>query len=240
MCIKKQFLVFFICLVSIVIGLLSCRTETIVDARQLIAKIDNLEFAYTGTTGGYNFPVSDDIAIWGTVEIASDELTAPEECLSNEFCSDSIFFKNSYEHPGIQISGPQPGCQDGVSNLSLTNVVVRLRKQIVFMAGTPPGPAEFPYTLYTRIEILPPADARCDEGQMKCDVDKVCYDRYQNYCLFCLALTQKECACRDESGLLDNGTTCNQFTRPDAIETGKCFRGKCYLSEERKNESNLN
>jgi hypothetical protein len=93
--------------------------------------------------------------------------------------------------------------------------------------GSPPPTPEIKYMKYPVIQVMPPADHACEDTQIRCDEDQVCYDKYSAYCRDCLTLSQEECVCRDENGILDDGTYCIVVTGDDTLYSGECQDGIC-------------
>ena len=74
---------------------------------------------------------------------------------------------------------------------------------------------------------MPPTWESCPDSQIKCNVDKVCYDSYYEYCMVCLNLTQEECVCRNEVGIYYDGESCKVATGDDTYYDGECISGEC-------------
>lgn len=206
------------------IGFLSCKFTSIDTSSQLIALINSLDCGYPSATGTGHLPISENIAIDGTLNITSEDLSVPECCSNIDYCSEKISIENLYDHTGIELTEPSHDQTEPV-NLTLKNVVVRFRKVIINLGGPPPPPGD--YMRNTLIQILPPTWTACEEAQFRCDLDSVCYDSYFEYCRYCDALTQGQCSCRGEEGLYDDGTSCLQVTGDDTLYDGECINGEC-------------
>ncbi len=215
---KKIFVLLLSCLLSLLLE--SCeQTNIIYTEHDLLSLLNSLDYSYLSVHGG-KLTVTDNIVIIGTITISSKQLNVPEECSSIAYCREMVSFDKRYESKGISLK-----TTDNESFLILSNVKLRFRPLIINRGGPPP-PAD-DYMKYPEIELLPPSDYQCDNASIKCDVDKVCYENYDSYCLYCEQLTQFECNCRDEDGLYPDGTYCMIVTGDDTYINGQCKSGRC-------------
>ena len=198
----------------------SCEQKKVIyTAHGLLSLLNSLSYSGVSVSGG-RLTVTDDIEIIGTITISSKQLHVPEECLSSDYCREMVSFDKLYESKGISLS-----TADNESFLSLSSVTLRFRPLIASLGGPPPPAGD--YMSYPVIELLPPSDYPCDNSSIKCEGDLVCYENYDEYCLYCEQLTQIECHCRDEDGLYPDGTYCMIVTGDDTYRSGQCQSGRC-------------
>ena len=220
---KQKTAILLFILIFLTIGLSSCAI-VVFDSSQLLSILNSMRYEYYPLPGG-KLPTTEDIQIIGTVTISSEELEVPGECSNIDYCRPLVGFRDSYGAEGITIT-PLSDEPDSPYSLTLTNMKLRFRALVVNMGGPPPPP-EIKYSKYPIIQLLPPSDYVCNETQIKCNEDKVCYDNYFSYCLHCLALSQEECVCRDENQIFDDGTNRMVVRGDDIIDHGKCQSGEC-------------
>ena len=101
--------------------------------------------------------------------------------------------------------------------LILSDITLRFRP-IIIKTRSAPLWCDFPV-----IQLLPPSDHGCDDDQILCDYDMVCYNDFEAYCNHCLALPQEACACQNEEGVLADGTFCF-IVQGDIMFTGECVQ----------------
>ena len=220
---RQNLAILIFTLISLIIGLFSCGI-VIFDSSQLLSILNSLQYEYYPLPGG-KLPITEDITIIGTVTISSEELEVPDECSNIDYCRLLVGFEDLYGAEGISLT-PLSDEPYAPCSLTLTNVRLRFRTLVINLGGPPPPPS-LKYNKYPVIQLLPPSDYDCDETQIKCDEDQVCYDDYSSYCLHCLALSQEECVCRDENEIFDDGTDCMVITGDDTIDYGECQNGEC-------------
>ena len=171
-----------------------------------------------------NLTITGDIEIRGSVTIHSYDLSYPDNHFRASFWY-PITFSDDYGDQGIEIVEIKPVGQHSWSmqKLTLSNAKLRFRKATDYAADAVNAPM---------VNILPPSDKPCGEGQRRCPDDLVCYDTndapyWRSYCIQCEKLLLEECACRDSTGsVLDNGTDCS-YGVSDAICAGTCSGGVC-------------
>lgn len=197
-------------------------TTTIRSSSELVSKLNSLTFKREQG----NLPITEDIRIIGTVTVASTQITVPEGLAYGLLClHKAVSFEDTYGADSIIIKYvlPWPPSPYGPAFLTLTDTTLRFRPLII-EKRSPPILCDFPV-----IQLIPPSDYTCSDKQTKCPVDNVCYDDYQVYCRYCLALSPEECVCRDESGTLSEGTPCTFFPGGDVMFEGTCRNGTCEL-----------
>ena len=219
----KQKLFIIVTLLSVC--LLSCDCILIVnDSSRLLSILNSLHYEYYPHPSG-TLPITKDILIIGTITITSEELEVPDECSNIGYCRPLVGFEDNYGVEGISLTplsfGEYPPC-----SLTLTNVMLRFRTLVINVGGPPPPP-EIKYSKYPAIQLMPPSHYECDDSQIGCDVDRVCYDDHFSYCLHCLALSQEECVCQGKNEIFDDGTDCMVVTGDDTYSSGECQNGKC-------------
>jgi hypothetical protein len=77
------------------------------------------------------------------------------------------------------------------------------------------------------LELLPPSDAPCLEGEFRCAVDQTCFAGFDGYCRSCLGLEKERCACQSPQGDLPDGSACQYWLSGDVLMSGKCQAGVC-------------
>jgi hypothetical protein len=197
-------------------------TTTIRSASELVSKLNALTFAQQSG----NLPTTEDIRIDGTVSVSSLQLTVPQGLSAGPYCFiKTVSFGDAYGVDGIHIKPVLTGaiCPFGPAVLTITDTTLRFRPLIIKIR-VPPILFDFPV-----IKLLPPSDYVCSDNQTKCPIDNVCYEDYQEYCLYCLALSPEECACRDGGSILSDGTPCTIYPSGDVLFKGICSNGLCLI-----------
>lgn len=77
------------------------------------------------------------------------------------------------------------------------------------------------------IRVMPPCDAPCNHGELRCFADGVCYPAGRGFCYGCTDLGVEVCECVDEAGPRPDGTTCEFWISGDQIKSGLCNDGIC-------------
>jgi len=210
-------------LLSITIGLSSCECTGICNSFQLLSILNSLEYEYYGPYSSGHLPITEDIQIIGTVTISSKQLVVPEECANFYDCRHHVGFENKYDVGGISLSAEFFDFYSPpfTSSLTLTDIKLRFRPLLRDTHSW----LESNHTPV--LQLMPPSDYECEESHIKCETDQVCYDRYQDYCQYCLALSHQECVCRDEDVIFPDGTFCQFFISGDALVMGECQDGEC-------------
>jgi len=210
-------------LLSITIGLSSCECTGVCNSFQLLSILNSLEYEYYGPYSSGHLPITEDIQIIGTVTISSKQLVVPEECANFYDCRHHVGFENKYDVGGISLSAEFFDFYSPpfTSSLTLTDIKLRFRPLLRDTHSW----LESNHTPV--LQLMPPSDYECEESHIKCETDQVCYDRYQDYCQYCLALSHQECVCRDEDVIFPDGTFCQFFISGDALVMGECQDGEC-------------
>jgi len=137
---------------------------------------------------------------------------------------DPVSFSSEYDADGITFT-PLPD----VNAYSLTLTNIKLRFRALTIDRHPDRPS------YVRvIRLMPPSDHECESFETRCESDQVCYDirytsSYHYYCRICLDFSQEECVCRDEDGILPDGTLCEIWFSNDVLMYGECQDGECVI-----------
>jgi hypothetical protein len=148
------------------------------------------------------------------VTISSEILEVPKQCKDRDDCRQRIGFEDYCGADGISLFSD--------SLVAFNNVTVRFRG---VLRDTHPGE----FNLTPMIYVMPPSNHECDDLEMRCAVDDVCYGSWESYCKYCLALTQEECVCRDGDGVFGDGTQCWVFMSADVRLMGACQEGACVV-----------
>ena len=200
--------------------LLSCKQIKIIyTPSDLLLLLNSLDYSYLSPSGG-KLTVTKDVHIIGTITISSKQLNIPTECSSIDYCRALVSFEKQYETDDISLNETESEWF-----LTLSNVTLRFRPVIANLGGPPPIGDD--YMRYPVIQLLQPSYKQCEDTSIKCDKDKVCYESYDSYCLYCEQLTQIECNCRDKDGVYPNGAYCRIITGDDTYIDGECRSGKC-------------
>lgn len=209
-------------------------TKVIKGAYELVKYLNELEymFAYPGFSGEQ--PITPDIEVEGTIVVPSFLLRLPDIC-HEKGCFPWVLFYQDQEEKIPGVSGlyfTRGGSYKRFPLIILSNTRLRFRP-VVFVTVNPFFTVQRRAILY----IMQPSDHSCSSGQMKCERDQVCYEvNEQNpwetcpfcpYCLACLDLKSSQCACRDENGILPDGTPCRFRNAPDLVRMGECQSGEC-------------
>lgn len=219
---KKKIAIFLV-LISFSMVLYSCDTK---NSSQLLDILNSLEYEYYGYYSSGHLPITEDIQINGTVVISSAQLKIPKECLDRQDCRHSIGFSDEYGTDGISVIPDLGYFNYPPGTLILTNVKLRFRTLLI---DTHPDQ----YNFVPVIQLMPSSDYECEESDVKCANDQVCYgtsDRFCSYCSYCqncLGISHQECVCQDEDGKFPDGTFCQFFVSGDAIMMGECQDGEC-------------
>jgi hypothetical protein len=219
----KQKLIIFLTLISFTIGFSSCECVGVYNSFQLLSILNSLEYEYYGPYSSGHLPITEDIQIIGTVTLSSKQLVVPEECANRDDCRHHIGFENKYDAEGISLSAEFFDFYSPpfTSSLILTDIKLRFRP---LLRDTHMW-LESNHTPV--LQLMPPSDYECEESHIKCEIDQVCYDYFQDYCQHCLALSHRECVCRDEDGVFPDETYCAFFVSGDALVMGECQEGEC-------------
>lgn len=219
----KQKIIILSILVSFSISLSSCDCTGVYSSYQLLTILNSLEYEYRGPYSSGHLPITENIQIIGTVTISSKQLVVPEVCADQDDCRHHIGFENKYDAEGIFLSAEYFDFYSApfTSSLTLTDIKLRFRPLLLDTHMR----LESNHTPV--LQLMPPSDYECEESHIKCDIDEVCYDRYQDYCQHCLALSHRKCVCRDKDWVFTDGTSCTFFVSGDAIIMGECQDGEC-------------
>jgi len=209
-------------------------TTVIKGAFELVKYLNELEYmlTYPGFTSGEQ-PITPDIEIQGIIVVPSLLLRLPDVCQEKGCFPWVLFYQDQEENiPGV--SGLHFGgiFKELFPIIVLSNTRLRFRPIVLGTVNS-----FFAVKRRAILYIMQPSDHSCPSGQMKCERDQVCYEVNQqypggacpfcSYCLACLDLESSQCACRDENGILPDGTPCRVMKAPDLVRGGECQSGEC-------------
>ena len=209
-------------------------TTVITGTFELIKYLNELEYMFTYLNFLGEQPITPDIEIKGTIVVPSFLLRLPDICQEKGCIPWVSFYQDQEENiPGVSgLYFARGGSYKRYPLIVLSNTRLRFRP-VVFVTVNPFFTVQRRAILY----IMQPSDHSCSPGQMKCERDQVCYEvNEQNpwetcpfcpYCLACLDLKSSQCACRDENGILPDGTPCRFRSAPDLVRMGECQSGEC-------------
>ena len=187
------------------------------DAAGLMAVLAAQSWDWVGPYSSGSEPPSADLLIVGEITVTGDEVPLPAECLGREDCRPTALFWSS--QPGTEVTGSDSWFE-GTSTLTLTDTTVRLSPS---MMDTHPGPFNF----VPVVSVQGPCGTPCSEGSLACQADLSCYGDYEVFCRRCENRPVEECACREVTGPLEDGSFCEYFVSGDVIEIGTCRSGRC-------------
>lgn len=157
-----------------------------------------------------------DLPVSGTITIDGNSIALPANCPS---CRPDVVFRVSDDMPGVECRSPEYWWDFRVcGEIAITDTTVRLRMGV---RDTHPGP----YNYAAIVEVIEPCDAPCAE--FACSASHSCYSTARDYCAFCLAGTNEECACWEGSEFAADGTACSFYLSGDIVEVGTCHLGVC-------------
>ncbi len=76
------------------------------------------------------------------------------------------------------------------------------------------------------LKVVSPCTKPCEPGTSRCPGDQVCFTPNWLYCLHCLELSERVCACWTPTGPEPDGTEC-MVCHTDVCSNGACDRGVC-------------
>jgi hypothetical protein len=82
-----------------------------------------------------------------------------------------------------------------------------------------------PYSYAAIVEVLAPCAAPC--AAFACGTSHTCWSTARDFCAFCLAGTNDECACYDGASFANDGASCSLYLSGDIVASGACYAGVC-------------
>jgi len=139
------------------------------------------------------------------------DLAPPPECAQLGACAGTTF-EVSPRAQGVS-------CLDHFcSTLMLSGA--RFRVRLVLRDAYPSAPRYVPLA-----QILPACEVPCEPDELRCAALHTCWAESMDYCRFCLAAPQEECACQ---GKLE-GEACRVFRTNDLTCSGTCQDERCVV-----------
>jgi len=162
-------------------------------------------------------PASKDVPVTGTITVRGDALAMPAAC---PYCNPQIFFRLRDQVPGVECVEPEYWFDFMVCRaITVTDTTLRLRTTIFDT-----HPSEYNYAAI--VEVLDSCAAPC--AAFTCAASHTCWSTARDYCAFCLAGTNEECACYTETNnFAADGASCSYYISGDLIELGACQAGTC-------------
>ncbi len=183
----------------------------------LSAQIATLTWAAVARPTSACLPASSDLAVNRTVHLTSADIPLPPQCLAPGACA-GVTFLLSEKAQGV-------GCLDDFcTTLMLTNAQFRLR--LIVHDQYPDIPRYVPIA-----EVLPSCRVPCEAGELRCMAHDTCWADPRDFCRFCVAAPQAECACLDKL----EGDSCLYYVTNDLTCSGSCRDDRCVLNAGQPN-----
>ena len=158
-------------------------------------------------------PVSVDVTVPGSVELAINDFTIPTRDNDSELRAPRF---EGVEGTGIAYGWTSNG--ENPNKLTLTNTTVRFMP-VFEMAMVNPG-----YSL----RVLAPCSEFCEgTGLELCPIDHLCYAPGAEFCVRCAQREPVECACHGDAKMLTDGASCEYDTSIDTTVVASCQSGLC-------------
>lgn len=190
---------------------------TVTDAEGFLAVLAGVPWDAVGPYSSGSEAPSADVVVDGTFTISGDEVPLPDSCLGRDDCRHTAVISSS--QPGTTVGGGESWFE-GVTTLTISDTTVRLSPSLM---DTHPGPFNFVPVL----SLTAPCGTPCAPDGFACQADLSCYWSFDSYCRRCEGRSAEECACRTETGAVEDGTSCDFFESGDVINSGVCRAGRC-------------
>lgn len=201
----------------------------VTSASELFEAVGALEWAWLGPYSSEAVPVSDPVAVTGTIVLGAASVTVPPECLDRTDCRHEAKFRIDRAPDGV-VGTTEDDIMPWLgayATVELSDTVVRVR---AVLYDTHPEE----YNFVPIVEILGGCDAECPEGTQECPRDHLCYSTAPSsgaYCRLCAQLPKETCACWTPDGPVDDGTQCYFMVSGDVMCDGTCSEGVCLSNE---------
>ncbi|HEY3450148.1 MAG TPA: hypothetical protein VGK67_27590 [Myxococcales bacterium] len=183
----------------------------------LEAQLSTLKWTVVARPTSVCLPASSDFSVERTVNLASSDIATPAQCLTPGACA-GITFDLSEQAQGV-------GCLDDFcTTLMLTDA--RFRMRLILHDQYPDIPRYVPIA-----EVLPSCLVPCEPEQMRCSAHATCWADPHDFCRFCIAAPQEECACLDKL----ETEACVVYLTNDLTCTGTCRDDRCVLNAGQPN-----
>ncbi|MGC4123018.1 MAG: hypothetical protein QM765_52295 [Myxococcales bacterium] len=157
-------------------------------------------------------PASSDFVVERTVNLAAADIVRPSQCAAPGACA-GVTFLLSEKAQGV-------GCLDGFcTTLMLNNA--RFRVRLIVHDLYPANPRYVPIA-----QVLPSCTVACEADELRCSAHETCWGDPHDYCRFCLAAPQEECACLDKL----EADPCLVYITNDMTCSGTCKKDRCVLN----------
>lgn len=181
-----------------------------------------LDWTYSGAYTSLQVPVSGDLQAAAPLDIAASSLSAPEKCLQRQDCRHEVAIEISDQVAGVDCTRTEQVLWKETCAEATIQPGTRFRLRGI-LYDTHPGQ----WNYITILQILPPSDAACQEGQLRCAADSTCFADFDDYCRTCLGQEKENCACQSPEGNKPNGSDCQYWLSGDVLQSGKCWFGTC-------------
>lgn len=162
---------------------------------------------------------SSDIAIDGTITLASTDVAVPSDCTGD--CRQEVKFRLRDQPAGVTCHDPEHFFDFTLcGSVTLTSTTVRVRSLIRDVH--PGSPNHLPM-----VEILPACTTPCADDQFACPATNTCWSSARDYCAYCLGGDNETCACWDGDSPQADGSSCSFYVTGDIVEAGTCEAGRC-------------
>lgn len=193
---------------------------------ELIRLLSQLEWGAQGPYSSKSIPITPDIVITNPIRVSPNEIPIPAACQKRTDCRHSVSLGYSRPVPGIHCEGSEKYLgRQSCREIALSPGKYRFRG---IMIDTHPSR----YNFIPFLEVYSSSKEACEQGEFTCTGNNTCYSSFNEYCRLCLGLAADECACRDENGIMPDGSKCRFFVSGDVKMGGVCRQGICIT--ERK------
>jgi len=188
---------------------------------ELLELLLNLEWVSQGPYSSGPAPITSDVEIMVPIRIASSDMPVPASCQRRNDCKHALSFGHSRPVRGLLCEKTGRFRRgDSCDEISLSPGRYRFRGIMVDM-----HPSKYNFMPF--VEVYPPSEEPCREGEFSCAKDHTCQSSFNGYCRFCLGRSVDECACRKPDGIVPDGTKCHFFISGDLMAAGVCRKGVC-------------
>lgn len=190
---------------------------TVENIEGLKAQLSTLSWTTVAKPTSVCLPASHDFTTSRTINLAASDIAPPLECVVAGACAGTTFLLSD-EAEGV-------GCLDDFcTTLMLTSARFRLR--LIVHDQYPDIPRYVPIA-----EILPSCQAACEPNELRCSAHDTCWKSDLDFCRFCVAAPQEECACL---GKLETDA-CQVFVTNDMHCSGTCRKDRCVINAGQPN-----
>lgn len=181
-----------------------------------------LDWTFTGGYSSLRVPISGDLQAAESIELTAADLKPPASCLERPDCRRAVAIEISDQLPAITCQSTEQVLWKETCAIVSFPAGARFRIRGI-LYDTHPGEWNF----IPILQVLPPSDMPCREGELRCEADNTCFASFDDYCRTCLGQEKERCACQSPQGDLPNGSDCQYWLSGDVLQAGKCQAGVC-------------